>query len=156
MAWLEEGRRFMTRGRHAAAERSFRAASAAFERRGDALHAADAMMMLGRLLLARGRAPDAEQQFVNAGKKLQDLGAGKAAVSACVYAGLAQTDDGELDRAEITLRTAFTAANALGDDQAICGAGVGLARCLYWRSGSRKACGCSNRSNIETARATGA
>ena len=131
--WLEEGRRLMGRGRHAAAERSLRAACSAFERRGDAFHSAEVLMTLGRLLLVRGRAADAGQHFSNARERFQELGAAAAAASACVHAGLAQTDEGKCDRAEVTLRAAFTAANALADDQAIRQAGVALARNLYWQ-----------------------
>jgi DNA-binding NtrC family response regulator/tetratricopeptide (TPR) repeat protein len=130
--WLEEGQRCMTRGRHTAAERSFRAASSAFERRGDAFHAAEALMTLGRLLLGRGRAEEAAQQFTIARERFQGLGVARAAASACIYAGLAQTDDGKFARAEATLRAAFAAANALEDDRVVCEAGVALARNLYW------------------------
>ena len=130
--WLEEGRRWMDRGRHAAAERSFRAAASAFERRGDVFHSADASMALGRLLLVRGRAEAAEHQFITARDRFQELGAAGDAASACLLAGLSQTDAGKLDQAGATLRAAFTAANALGREEAICRAGVALARNFFW------------------------
>jgi DNA-binding NtrC family response regulator len=136
VTWLDEGCRLMRRGRHAAAERSFRAALAAFERRGDAFRSADVAMTLGRLLLARGRTADAEDQFSGAREKFQGVGAASAAASASVFAGLAQTDAGQFERADVTLRAAFTATNALahGDEaQSIRLAGVALARNAYWQ-----------------------
>ena len=136
--WLEEGRRWMERGRHAAAERSFRAAASGFERRGDAFHSADASMALGRLLLARGRAETAEQQFTLARDQFQSLAVARAAALACLFAGLAQTDGGKFGEAEATLRAAFTAASALGDEQAVCRAGVALARSLLWQERLRE------------------
>ena len=81
-SWFQEGCRFRDRGRHAAAERALRSACAAFERRGDALRSADAMMVLGRLLLTRGRAAEAERQFCQAADKYRVLNAGILAVTA--------------------------------------------------------------------------
>jgi DNA-binding NtrC family response regulator/tetratricopeptide (TPR) repeat protein len=132
-AWLDEGRRFLARGRHAAAERAFHAAQAAFDRRDDSLHSAHALMMLGRLLLTRGRAGEAEERFGAARRKFEDLDAASEALSACIYAGLAQTDDAKFENASINLRAAVTAAAALGQRQLIGTAIVAQARNLYWQ-----------------------
>lgn len=94
MGLLDEGRRFTSRGRHAAAERSLRAAVAAFERRTQLLHAGDAAVLLGRLPLGRGRAADALSQFEVARERFQGLGAPGRAVSASTCAGLAYSDLG--------------------------------------------------------------
>jgi DNA-binding NtrC family response regulator/tetratricopeptide (TPR) repeat protein len=132
-AWLDEGRRLVEGGRHAAGERALRAASAALARRGDSRHEADGLMLLGRLLLARGRAAEAERQFAQARHTYQESGAARAALAACSAEGIAQTDQGRFEGAETTLRAAVTAANALEDQDAAGEAGVGLARNFYWQ-----------------------
>lgn len=135
MGLLGEGRRFTCRGQHAAAERSLRAAIAAFERRTHFLHAGDAAVLLGRLLLNRGRAADALSQFERARERFQELGAAGPAVSASTCEGLAYSDLGELARADVALRSAYSAASALRDADAASVSAVALARNLYWQGG---------------------
>jgi DNA-binding NtrC family response regulator/tetratricopeptide (TPR) repeat protein len=130
---FEESRRLAGRGRHAAAERSLRAAIAAFDRRKDLLHAGEASLMLGRLVLERGRAPEAQSLFEGARERFQNVGSVEPAVRACVFAGLAETDNGALQAAERTLRGAYSAASALQAAEAVCFAGIALARSLYWQ-----------------------
>ena len=133
MQLLEDARQCADRGRHAAAERSLRAAMAAFDRRDDPLHAGDSAMLLGRLLLDRGRSAEARTCFDAARDKFQQLGAGDAAVRACVFCGLAETDEARLETAERTLRAAYSAAMALQDADAIELSAVALARVMYWQ-----------------------
>jgi DNA-binding NtrC family response regulator/tetratricopeptide (TPR) repeat protein len=134
---LDEARRAVARGRHAAAERSLRASLASFERRNDALHAGDAAFLLGRLLQHRGRVADAYDVFNRAREQYDKKGAAAAAVHACAYAGLVQTDRAMFREAEDVLRAAYSAASALPDANPAnlrLMAGVGIARCLLWQS----------------------
>ena len=133
-ALCEEAQRFLVRGRHAAAERSARAAIAAFERRRQVLHAANAAMLLGRLLMRRGRVADAHALFDSAHEGYRNLGVASAATTACVSAGLAQTDLGLCNQADETLRAGYSAASALGDGRLQLGAGVALARNMLWQN----------------------
>jgi transcriptional regulator with AAA-type ATPase domain/tetratricopeptide (TPR) repeat protein len=133
MHLLDEARQWASRGRHAAAERAARAALAAFDRRDDLLHAGDGAMLLGRLLLDRGRAAEARTHFDTARDKFQQLGGADSAVRACVFSGLAQTDEARIEQAEQTLRSAYSAASALQDAEAIQMAGIALARNMYWQ-----------------------
>ena len=133
MNLLEEARRWSSRGRHAAAERTLRAAMGAFDRRNDLLHAGDSAMLLGRLLLDRGRAAEAQSQFHIARDRFRQLGCAESAASACTFSGLAETDEGKLEYAERTLRAAYSAASALRNADAVESAVVALARNLYWQ-----------------------
>jgi DNA-binding NtrC family response regulator len=133
MSLLEEARRWARGGRHAAAERTLRAAVGAFDRRNDLLHAGDSAMLLGRLLLERGRAAEAQSQFHLARDRFRQLGDAESAVRACMFAGLAETDEGKLAHAERTLRAAYSAAAALQNGDAVKSAAVALARNLYWQ-----------------------
>jgi DNA-binding NtrC family response regulator/tetratricopeptide (TPR) repeat protein len=130
---VDESRRLASRGRHAAAERSLRAAIAAFDRRKDLFHAGDASLLLGRLVLERGRACEAQSLFERARERFQNLGSAEPAVRACVFAGLAETDNGALQAAERTLRGAYSAASALQAADAVRFAGIALARSMYWQ-----------------------
>src|SRR5688572_30667633 len=89
---IVEAQRLLARGRHAGAERALRAAAAGFERRGDFKRAGGAGVMLGRLLLSRGRAADASTLFTEAHDRFQRARAVHDALDATVYLGLAQTD----------------------------------------------------------------
>jgi transcriptional regulator with AAA-type ATPase domain len=130
---LDEGNNLLQKGRHAAAERTLRAALAAFDRRGDLIHGADAAMRLGRALLDRGRATDACSIFKVAHEKCLKIELAVPAVVACVYAGVAETDLVLLDRADSSLRAAYSAASALRDRQLISSCGIALARNLLWQ-----------------------
>src|ERR1700730_14071475 len=129
----EESRRLASLGRHAAAERSLRAAIGAFDRRKDLLHAGDASLLLGRLVLERGRACEAQSLFEQARGRFQNFGSVEPAVRACVFAGLAETDNGALKAAERTLRGAYSGASALQAPEVVRFAGIGLARSMYWQ-----------------------
>ena len=136
---LDEAQTLVGQGRHTAAERALRATLAAFDRRGDLLHAGDSAALLGRLLMKRGRAGDAESLFEIARARFQRLSstapvpAAPAAVDACVHVGLAQTDLGLLTKAEETLRAAHSAAAALRDGNAHLASAVALGRNMFWQ-----------------------
>jgi transcriptional regulator with GAF, ATPase, and Fis domain len=133
LGMLDEARGALSRGRHAAAERSLRASMAAFDRRQDVLHAADAALSLGTLLQNRGRAADAVELFQRASRNYQSRGAAALAVQACTCVGLAQTDCALLDAAEAGLHAAYSAATALADKHLQLTAAAALARCLFWQ-----------------------
>ena len=125
--------RLAARGRHAAAERTLRAAVAAFDRRGDIKRAGDALLRLGRLLLVRGRAAEASAVCTDAHDRFQRVRAVEQALEAMVYAGLAQTDLAQLHDAEQTCRSAFSAASALGRPDALLFPALALVRTLLWQ-----------------------
>ncbi|HKY20910.1 MAG TPA: sigma-54 dependent transcriptional regulator [Vicinamibacterales bacterium] len=130
---LVEGERLLAAGRHAGAERALRAAIFALERRGDPVHAGGAEMVLGRLLLTRGRAADARLMFERAHDRFQRACAAVPAVTATACLALAQADLGLLSDAERSGRAAYSAAAALNnaDVSAVCA--IGLARTLAWQ-----------------------
>ena len=125
--------RLLTRGRHAAAERALRGAAAAFERRGDVRSAGHAGLRLARLMLARGRAADASALLIDAHDRFQRARAAEDALEATVYLGLAQTDLAQMTDAERTCRAAYSAASALGDQEAVLFPALALARTLFWQ-----------------------
>ena len=127
---LADGERLLAAGRHAAAERTLRAALAAFDRRGDAFHAGDAAMMLGRLLLTRGRAADAGSVFEGAHDQFQRARAPIPALIATIQLGMAQVDLGLLSEAERSCRAAYAAAAAVSSPEVAALAGTGLVRTL--------------------------
>ena len=131
---LDEARRMMSHGRHAAAERSLRASLAAFDRRRDATRAGDAALLLGEVLQNRGRSAGAYELFERARRSYESQGAAALAVQACTWAGIAQTDCDLVHEAEAALRAAYSAATALTDPHLQLNAGVALARCLLWQS----------------------
>src|SRR5205085_6512046 len=128
-----EARSMMSRGRHAAAERSLRASLAAFDRRRDATRAGDAALLLGELLQNRGRSAGAYDLFERARRNYESQGAAALAVQACTWAGISQTDTGAVHEAEATLHAAYSAATALADPHLQLTAGVALARSLLWQ-----------------------
>jgi transcriptional regulator with AAA-type ATPase domain len=128
-----EAGRLLSRGRHAAAERTLRGAVAAFDRRGDFRRAGDAALTLGRLLLTRGRAADAKDVLSGAQDQFQRARAAHEALDATVYLGLAQTDLGLLREAEQTCRAAYSAAAALDHPDAVLLPAIALVRVLLWQ-----------------------
>ena len=130
---LLEVERLATRGRHAAAERALRAAMGAFERRGESGRFGDLGLRLGRLLLARGRAEEAEAAFTSAHERLQHLRLAGRAVEAMAWIGLAQTDHARLNEAEQSCRAAYSASAALGSDEGTAFPAIALARVLFWQ-----------------------
>jgi len=119
-------------GRHEPALRMLREAAAALARRRDAVSAAAALTLLGRVLLERGRAEDAATTFAEAVTQLDPVRAADAAM-ARVWVALARTDAGRLTEAEGLLR-ATRLAGALPEGPARQWADAALARCLIWQS----------------------
>jgi len=130
---LAEGERLLAAGRHAGAERSLRAAAAAFDRRADRFHAGEAEVMLGRLLLARGRATAARAMFESAHERFQGAGAPLPALVATVHLGMAQTDLKLFSEGERSCRAAYSAASALHDAGTTAVCVTALARNLCWQ-----------------------
>jgi transcriptional regulator with PAS, ATPase and Fis domain len=125
--------RLSMRGRHAAVERTLRGAIAAFDRRNDAARAGAAGLRLGHLLLSRGRAADAKTVFTGAHDRFQRARAAEPALEATAYIGLAQTDLGQLEDAEKSCRSSYSAASALGAPELVLFPAIALARVLLWQ-----------------------
>jgi len=138
LAQLEDARAQARRGRHAAAERTLRSAVAAFDRRNDFVHAADAALFLGSVLSSRGRVLEAASEFRRAHDLYQRCGAAAQSTTAFALIGLAETDAGSLERAQNTLQAAYSAATALADEHATLLSGVALARNLFWQQRFRE------------------
>ena len=129
---LADALRLLAGGRHSGAERELRAATAAFDRRGDGFHAGEAEMMLGRLLQSRGRAAESARLFQQAHDRFQQVRSPGPAITATIQLGMAQTDLGLLCDAERSCRAARSAAAALGIPGLTASSGVALARVLMW------------------------
>jgi transcriptional regulator with AAA-type ATPase domain len=147
---FREVERLIMRGRHAAAERTLRAAFGSFDRRGDAPRAGDAALRLGQLLLGRGRAADAKAAFSNAQEQFQRIRSASRAVEASVYLGLAETDLAQLNDAEQTCHAAYSAALALGAPEGVLFPALALARVLLTQKRYAEA-----RAVLEAVSATG-
>jgi DNA-binding NtrC family response regulator len=126
-----EGARLVDAGRHAAAERTLRAAAAAFDRRDDRLMAGRSELALGSLLLTRGRAADALACFGRAHDRFQRERAPGFAIAAMIQTGLAETDLVRLPEAERSCRAAYSSGSAANDSLGIAGSGLALARVLF-------------------------
>ncbi len=91
---------------HAATERRLREACAAIERRGDGAGGAAVRLLLGRLLLARGRATEALRAFETARATAQAAGAADASLQAAGWSAWALIDLARLTAAETACREA--------------------------------------------------
>jgi DNA-binding NtrC family response regulator len=131
VARAEQAFALARRGRHAPAIRMLREASAALARRREAHPAAAAIILLGRVLLERGRAQEAAVAFADAAGLLDGSDAAGAAL-ARVWVGLARTDAGQLTEAEGLLR-ATRLGGGLSDAVARRWADAALSRCLLWQ-----------------------
>jgi two-component system response regulator HydG len=96
-------------GCHAAAERLLRETAAALMRRRAAAPAARAFTSLGRLLLERGRAADANAVFDDAAEQARAGGDDETMLSARVWQAGARCDLGRLTEAEAICRAALIA-----------------------------------------------
>ncbi len=119
-------------GRHERAVRIAREAFAALLRRHDGPAAARVGMLLGRVLLERGRAESAERAFAEAAEAAGRAVPGDAA-RLRVWLALARTDAGCLTDAEGVLR-AIKVAAVLEDGVASAWVDAALARCLLWQN----------------------
>jgi two-component system response regulator HydG len=122
---------FMSSGRHAAAERLLRDVSAALVRRQAFTPAAQALVSLGRLLLERGRAADAERTFGEAAGHAQVAKDELLSLTARVWQAAARTDAGQLTAAESLCRAALLAGVMNEGERAR--AEATLARILLWQ-----------------------
>ena len=122
---------FVSSGRHAAAERLLRDVAAALVRRQALAPAAQALVSLGRLLLERGRAVDADQAFGEAAAHAHAVKDEALSLSARVWQAAARTDAGHLTAAESVCRAGLLA-GVLGDVERA-RAEATLARILLWQ-----------------------
>jgi len=119
-------------GRHAKAERNLREAIGWMARRGNDAGLASAALVLGRLLLERGRSGEARDQFESARARFDSAGNAVGAVEAATGIGLALTDERRLLEAEAALRSASIAAVTIGARREETAARLALSRCLFW------------------------
>jgi DNA-binding NtrC family response regulator len=130
---LERAGVLARKGRHAGAERLLRRAIGCLRRRGRTADAARAHLALGRLQATRGRRTAAREAF-EASRRLSDEALDPdGVVRALLHLGAALIDEGTLQAAESTLRTAEVGARQgqmwrLGQ-----AARVLIARCLFWQ-----------------------
>ncbi len=111
---------FVSSGRHAAAERLLRDVAAALMRRQARAPAAQALISLGRLLLERGRALDAEAAFGQAAGHAHAAKDEALSLSARVWQAAARTDAGQLTAAESVCRAALLAGVLAGRGTRAC------------------------------------
>jgi DNA-binding NtrC family response regulator len=122
---------FVRSGRHAAAERLLRDVAGALVRRQALVPAAQALLSLGRLLLERGRALDADQTFGEAASHAHAAKDEALSLSARVWQSAARTDAGQLTAAESVCRAALVAGVLRDAERAR--ADATLARILLWQ-----------------------
>lgn len=122
---------FVSSGRHAAAERLLREVAAALVRRRALAPAAQALISLGRLLLERGRALDADRTLDEAAVQAQTGKDEALSLSARVWQAAARTDAGQLTAAESVCRAALLAGVLADAERAR--AEATLARILLWQ-----------------------
>jgi DNA-binding NtrC family response regulator len=122
---------FARSGRHAAAERLLRDVAGALVRRQALAPAAHALVSLGRLLLERGRALDADQVFGEAAGHAHAAKDEALSSSARVWQSAARTDAGQLTAAESVCRATLVAGVLRDAERAR--AEATLARVLLWQ-----------------------
>ena len=122
---------FTSTGRHAAAERLLRDVAGALVRRHALAPASQALVSLGRLLLERGRAVDAERAFDEAAAHAQSVRDQALSLSARIWQAAARIDAGQLTAAESLCRATLLAGVLTGDERAR--AEATLARVLLWQ-----------------------
>jgi DNA-binding NtrC family response regulator len=118
-------------GRHAAAERLLRDVSGALVRRRAVAPAATTLITLGRLMLERGRAGDADTIFGEAAAHAQDGRDEPLAATARIWQAAARTDAAQLTAGESLCRAAIVAGTLAGAERAR--AEATLARILLWQ-----------------------
>jgi two-component system response regulator AtoC len=133
-------------GRHAAAERLLRDVAGAVLRRGAPAAAATTLITLGRLVLERGRASDADSIFGDAATHAQSAKVEPLLATARIWQAAARTDAAQLTAAESLCRAAILTGAAGGAERAR-GAAT-LARVLLWQGRVSEAGACDLR--VET------
>ena len=130
---------FIGAGRHAAADRLLRDVAGALLRRRALPQAADAYLSLGRMLLERGRASDAEAVFSQAADHAGAAGEDALTRGARIWQAAARTDAAQLTGAESLCRAVLLAGGATAGEQAL--AEATLARVLVWQERVDEAAG---------------
>jgi two-component system response regulator HydG len=118
-------------GRHAAAERLLRDVAGAVLRRTALVPAANTLITLGRLMLERGRASDADAMFGEAATHAQAAKHEALSATARVWQASAKTDGAQLTAAESLCRAALLAGSLVGAERAR--GEATLARTLLWQ-----------------------
>ena len=126
---IDRGEMLARRGRHASAHRVLARATRVLAGRGQRDEAARTALLLGWLMLDRGRLDVAIHAFEQARSACP---AAPSALVATVGLGIAWTDDGKLMEAEAALRTAMVAAQGIDHRELTIQAAAALGRCLYW------------------------
>jgi DNA-binding NtrC family response regulator/tetratricopeptide (TPR) repeat protein len=128
---MEAACQLLQSGRHEPGERALRQAIGALARRGDWAHAGTGALALASSQLKRGRPKDAQATLEEA-KEYWGRGTDHPPLlETAALMGAAWIDLARLDEAESLLGAAFAARRAGGSTAA--GAGLALARCLFWR-----------------------
>ena len=109
-ASVDRARALAADGRHAAAERMMRESAAALARRRVHVAAAEAFTALGRLLLDRGRARDADGAFADAAAHAQLAGDERLMLASKLWQSAARCDAGHLVDAESLARAVLLTA----------------------------------------------
>ncbi len=118
-------------GRHASAERLLRDVTGALVRRRALVPAARTLVTLGRLVLERGRAADADAVFNEAAAYAQDAHDEALSAAARIWQAAARTDAAQLTAGEALCRAAIVAGTLIGGERAR--AEATLARILFWQ-----------------------
>jgi DNA-binding NtrC family response regulator len=118
-------------GRHAAAERLLRDVAGALQRRRALVPAASTLVTLGRLMLERGRASDADAIFGEAATHAQTAKHEALSGTARIWQAAARTDAAQLTAAESLCRAALVAGTLAGAERAR--GEATLARTLLWQ-----------------------
>ena len=118
-------------GRHAAAERLLRDVAGALQRRRALVPAASTLVTLGRLMLERGRASDADAMFGEAATHAQTAKHEALSGTARIWQAAARTDAAQLTAAESLCRAAIVAGTLAGAERAR--GEATLARTLLWQ-----------------------
>jgi DNA-binding NtrC family response regulator len=125
----EQARAFAARGRHSAAERSWRAARAAFLRRGCVALAAETTVELAGLLAARGRSRDALAQLHGLDGALDE----PLQVAMTLRLSSILVDEGRLTEGETAARAAEIGTRRMRNSHDGLASALALARCLMWQ-----------------------
>ena len=124
-------------GRHASAERLLREVTGALVRRRALVPAATTLITLGRLVLERGRAGDADVIFGEAAKHAHEAQDEALSAAARIWQATARTDAAQLTAGEALCRAAMVAGALVGAERAR--AEATLARMLLWQGRSAEA-----------------
>ena len=124
-------------GRHAAAERLLRETAGSLLRRRAFAAAATLLVALGRLVLERGRAGDADTVFGEAASHALSAQEESGSAIARVWQAAAKTDAGQLTAAESLCRAAIVSGALAGADRAR--GEAALARTLLWQGRTAEA-----------------